>query len=712
MQRATIAVTLLLSMVPLGSRLPAAAAREGPAPPAGQDVRVAELRDEMRRLIGSARDSVFPALVHIEAVTVRYQDGMEMKGRSGGSGAIISPQGYVITNEHVIENGRSFRCTLADKRQTTARLIGSDPLTDLAILQLDVAKLAPGGAAVPFAELGSSADLEVGDYVLAMGSPFTLARSVSLGIVSNTERVFGPGVGGSDLGGIELDLGQHTGIFTRWIQHDAALNPGNSGGPLVSMTGKIVGVNELGGDQIGFAIPSTLVRKVAAELIAHGFVRRGWLGLNFKPLSGTGIDSGALIGSIANGGPAARGGLRVGDVILSLGGQATTVRYLEEVPLILERISELPIGAPVDVTYARGGAIGHARLVSEELPSERGEQRALDAWGFVAEDVTAATAADLLLGSARGVLVTGTRAGGPAALAEPPLAAGDVVETIDGQAVVDLAALVREYELLRGGETHREQVLVSFDRRGQSYLSILRQRPFGRPQRPPEVPKAWLGIATQPVTRELAHLMGDAQVAGYRVARVFPGTAAAAAGLLPGDVIERLNGQILAPRGERDADSLAETIGGLPIGEAVTLGVVRDGASHDVEVALEARRITPLAATRVQSLACEMTVREITFFDRDENRWPAEVEGVLIEEAEAAGSARLAGLRQNDLVQQLGPYVVRDLESYRKAIEGLSREQAERLAVVVRRGSKTLLDYLEPNWKRLPVDRPGDLTHD
>ena len=258
---------------------------------------VGDLRGELRRVIGAARDRVFPALVSIRVVTVRYGAGRVLKGQSVGSGTIISAEGHVLTNQHVVQGGRKFICTLSDKREVAARLVGEDPLTDLAVLELELGEL-EGSRDLPVARFGDSGALEIGDYVMAMGSPFSLSRSVSLGIVSNTERVFAGGFGSNDFEAMELEQGQRTGLFTRWIQHDAVISPGNSGGPLVNLAGEIVGVNELGSSTLSFAIPSRLAERVSAALIAEGEVRRSLIGLSFKPIQRTGLRHGVLIDSV------------------------------------------------------------------------------------------------------------------------------------------------------------------------------------------------------------------------------------------------------------------------------------------------------------------------------------------------------------------------------------------------------------------------------
>jgi serine protease Do len=321
--------------------LASGASPAGPAPAATAPATVAgdRMRDEARAMFAAARERVFPALVNIHVVTVNYADGKERKAAAVGSGTIITPEGHVVTNQHVTNNGKRFRCTLADRRETSATLVGDDPLTDIAVLKLNLDEL-DGDAKLRVAKFGDSDELLVGDYVMAMGSPFALSRSVTLGIVSNTERVFGGQFGGDEVQDVELDSGQRTGVFTNWIQHDALINPGNSGGPLVNLKGEVIGVNELGGKSLGFAIPSNLARYVVDELIEHGEVLRSDIGVTFKPIARTGLKEGVLVNSVDKEGPAGKAGIQAGDVVLKLNDTPVTVRWVEQIPGLLKRQSD------------------------------------------------------------------------------------------------------------------------------------------------------------------------------------------------------------------------------------------------------------------------------------------------------------------------------------------------------------------------------------
>jgi serine protease Do len=660
-----------------------------------QDSKSTTLRDELREMIGGARDRVYPALVSIRVVTVRYHGGRELKGQAVGSGSIISDSGHVLTNEHVVRNGRVFICTLSDKREVSARLLGEDPLTDLALLALDMDELA-AGEPLPVAVLGDSDALEVGDYVMAMGSPFSLSRSVSLGIVSNTERVFAAGFGSDDVREMELESGQRTGLFTRWIQHDALLNPGNSGGPLVNLRGEVVGVNELGGNAMGFAIPSNLALRVAAALAEHGEVLRSWIGISFKPIQRTGFDDGVLINSVESDAPAQRAGIQAGDVLLAMAGEEVTVRFPEEVPPLLDRIASLPVGSPLVLTVLRDGERLTVTPTTEKLQADVGDEVALSAWGLTAREITEKMARDRGLESRRGVLLSGSRQGGPAQTAEPALRRGDVLTAIGDHQIDDLKSLLSTYETSLDEEP--PVLLIHFRRRGTDQLALLEPRADDEDNPPRELPKAWIGVATQPVLPRLASQLGLDEVRGFRVTRVYPESVAASSGLAVGDIVVALDAEPLSPRGVQDSELLNRHVRRRSIGDTVRLSVLRQGVTMEIEVVLERTRLTSEEARRHRDSDFELAVRELTFFDRDENRWDAEMAGVLVENVDAGGWAGLGGIRPFDVLLEIAGTEIRSLKSFRRVLRQIKEEKAERVVVVVLRGRRTAFQYLEPEW--------------
>ncbi len=318
--------------------------------------------------------AVYPALVNISAVSRDYSEGRAVRFPSAGSGVLVSDQGHVLTNFHVAGNSSRIRCTLTDGRILDADVVAHDPLTDLSVLRLRAAaQMRPGGTAaagdaresrVPPglrpARLAVDAVVAIGDPVLALGNPFALSSSVTLGIVSNAHRVF-TDFTGSELSDMELDGGETTGWLTQWIQHDALILPGNSGGPLVNLAGEVIGINELGGGGIGFAIPARVAADVLRHALANGVVRRSFLGFAALPVAKLGRQSGALISSVTPGGPAEAAGLAAGDILLALNGEKVEARFFEQIPELYRRVAELPIGAAVALSDRAPGRAARDR---------------------------------------------------------------------------------------------------------------------------------------------------------------------------------------------------------------------------------------------------------------------------------------------------------------------------------------------------------------
>src|SRR6184192_2011105 len=246
--------------------------------------------------------------------------------RATGSGVLVDPKGYILTNNHVIENAQEIIVRLSDQRKFTAKLVGRDPKSDIAVLKVDAPR------PLPAAELGDSDHLRVGQWAIAIGNPFGLDRTVTVGIISATAR--------TRVGVTQYD---------NFIQTDASINPGNSGGPLLNIDGKVIGINTAivaAGQGIGFSIPINQAKAVMAQLIAKGRVVRGWLGVVIQDLTdelassfGVKEREGVLVADVMKGGPADTAGLRGGDVVVELDG--TRIR---EVPDLQRRIAGVAPG--------------------------------------------------------------------------------------------------------------------------------------------------------------------------------------------------------------------------------------------------------------------------------------------------------------------------------------------------------------------------------
>ena len=280
------------------------------------------------------------------------------KASALGSGFIIDPKGIVITNNHVIKGADEIYVILKDGARLKAKLRGHDPKTDIAVLEVKPEK------PLPYVAFGDSDKAEVGDWVMAIGNPFGLGGTVTLGIVSARGR----------------DI--NSGPYDDFIQTDAAINKGNSGGPLFNMKGEVVGVNSAilspsgGSVGIGFSIPSNLARKVVAQLIKYGETRRGWLGVRVQTVTkelaeGLGLDAprGALVADVTKGGPAGKAGIRPRDVIVEFNG--VEVRRMRDLPRI---VAETPVGAEVSVKLMRDGKPLTVKVTLGRL--EKGEKLA------------------------------------------------------------------------------------------------------------------------------------------------------------------------------------------------------------------------------------------------------------------------------------------------------------------------------------------------
>ncbi|MCF6283937.1 MAG: trypsin-like peptidase domain-containing protein [Candidatus Hydrogenedentes bacterium] len=405
-----------------------------------------------------AKDVVAPALVHIRPVKEVYAQGKRREVLIVGSGFIISPDGYVVTNEHVAGESKTVRCVLSTKDEVDAEVIGVDPYTDLAVLKLDV------GYPLPYVRFGDSSRLESGQTVIAMGSPHGLSRSVSKGIVSVTGR--------------HLESQASQAPFTNWIQTDAAINPGNSGGPLVNLRGNVIGVNSMvlrGAQNVGFAIPSNLARQVTDSIIANGRVRRSWVGIDLQGMLARTDDpdvKGVIVAGIDPLSPAKEAGIRPGDLLIAIGGQPANARFEEDLPRIRQMIAELPIGEPISFRIHRGDTEQDIVITTEERGGLKGEQGEYKEWGFTASELTPAVVRRARLDSSKGVLVSGTQVGGIANNAG--LARGDIILTVDSTEVVNLAQFTELYQ--ERLESHQRRVLLSVRNRALSrYVLIIQE---------------------------------------------------------------------------------------------------------------------------------------------------------------------------------------------------------------------------------------------
>ncbi len=395
--------------------------------------------------MGKSFNRLLNSVVRIDVREVTFEDGGRRLQSSIGSGVILSADGLVLTNAHVVgPRAVEITVTLANLENVGAKLVGWDHWTDLALLRLDMADINRRKLSFAHAEFGDSDKLYPGETVYAVGTPFGLTRTVTRGIISNTSQYF------------EADReveGYETGLFNTWLQTDAAINPGNSGGPLVNEDGKVVGITSrgfMGANNLGFAIPANTAKNVLADLVANGAVTRSYIGIvpgalqNLEGYYSLALDTGMLVNSVDPGSPGERAGLRGGDILLAVDEKPVDGRFPEQLPGILNLIAGHPVGAHLDLTVKRGAETKQVMVVTERLESSVGEERAFDRWGLSVRKVSRIYAREHQLPDDKGVIVIGIQPGFPADVAG--LQPGDIVTTINRLPVDSLEILKAAHE--------------------------------------------------------------------------------------------------------------------------------------------------------------------------------------------------------------------------------------------------------------------------
>jgi serine protease Do len=385
-----------------------------------------------------------------------------------GSGFVIDPSGYVVTNNHVVQNASKVTVVFQDGSKHPAKLVGRDSKTDLALLKIDAKE------PLPYVSWGDSNAAQVGDWVLAVGNPFGLGGTVSTGIISARGR----------------DI--HSGPYDDFLQIDASINRGNSGGPTFNLNGQVIGINTAiyspngGSVGIGFAIPSSLAKPVIDQLREHGKVERGWLGVQIQEVTpeiakGLGLPKpeGALVADVTQGSPAAKAGFKQGDVILSFNGH--DIGKVRDLPIV---VAETPVGQKSDVKVWRGGKEQALDVTIGAMPENLQQMARNEPENGQQEDQgEQATALGLKLSplnaelrkragvpkNVKGVVVTGIADNSP--LAELGVQPGDVIEQINQQPVT--TPREAEQKLKQATEGKDKNILLLINRRGTNqYLAL------------------------------------------------------------------------------------------------------------------------------------------------------------------------------------------------------------------------------------------------
>lgn len=469
--RARAAALSLAALVLAGGALTAYSEPPSARPAAPQPPAVVQAQ-QLSQAFSHVADQVSPAVVSLrveQAVQARPsgpfrfgfpfsfgtpQENGPMVRRGSGSGVVIRPNGYILTNNHVVADARRIVVVFQDGTERPGEIVGTDPATDLAVVRVQATGLRA-------ARLASTDSARVGEWTIAIGAPFGLDYTVTAGVLSAKGR------GG--LGANEIE---------DYLQTDASINPGNSGGPLCNLQGEVLGINTMivgRGTGIGFAIPSDLASNVASQIIADGRVRRSWLGVGFQELTpdlashfGTSHRTGALIGHVADGSPAARAGIRSGDVVVSVGGD--TIRESRD---LLRRVLRAPVGESLAVELLRSGRRRTVQVVTAERPQRDGEvegqpsvpgQGNRDFLGLSVQRLNPALRRRVQAPAGAELIVTAVRQGSAAERAG--LRSGDVLISADQRPVRTERDLRRA---LRDGNA-----LLSVARAQRTFFTVLR----------------------------------------------------------------------------------------------------------------------------------------------------------------------------------------------------------------------------------------------
>lgn len=632
-----------------------------------------------RAAIDRAIAAVYPSLVRISVVVVESRDGREVNLEASGSGTIVSADGYVVTNHHVAGRARRIICTLASREEVPADLVGTDPLSDITVLKLHPAT----PRKFPAAKFGDSSTVRRGDEVLAMGSPRALSQSVTLGVASNTEMTM-PGRSSLDLDGEDV------GSLVRWIGHDAAIYPGNSGGPLVNLAGEIIGVNEISLGLSG-AIPGNLVKQVTDAIIREGRMRRSWPGIEVQPTVGVNVKAGALVSWVASGSPAAAAGLQAGDVLVKVNNVPTDAQFAEQVPLVNQTLFALKIGEAATFTLLRGSKEMSVKVTPVERPAALFTPRELRAWGVVASDLTAFEARGLGRPGTDGVRIVSVRNGGPVEQARPPIGRDDVIVEVEGKPV----STVADFEKV-GNASIGKKLLVTFERGRERRITIVEPSGTRVPDAPPaEARKAWVPISVQVLTPPLAERLGLAGRTGVRVTQVFEPTLA----LQIGDVILAVDGQPVRATAASDEEVFAAAIRRSTIGATVSLTVNRGGKELAVPVTLAAAPPLSREMKRYEDEDFGFRARDLADADRRDPRLDPDTTGVLVDSVANGSWASLGRLSAGDVILAIDGRNVANVDDLASRLKEIRASRPATVVMFVRRGVKSLFLDLEPTWQ-------------
>ena len=657
--------------------------------------------------VDRAVSRMYKSLVRIMVVMESPRSGRLEKNLGAGSGAIISADGYIITNHHVAGHGKRLICRMYDGEEVEATLVATDALTDIAIVQLDLSKR-KSKEPLRVAQFGDSDCLKVGDMVLAMGCPGAISQSVTKGIVSNTQLMMPAFFGGADAFRMENEA---VGSVVRWIGHDAQIFPGNSGGPLVNPAGEIVGINEIGMG-LGGAIPSTIARDVARQLIATGRVLRSWTGIEGQARpKNLGVERGVLVGGVLPDSPAAEAGLKAGDVLVNYDGADVDARIPEDIPAFNRRLLATPVGKEVAVTVLREGQEQKLALTTRVRGKAQGDDAEFKEWGMVARNLTMIGAIERQRPDTNGVLVASVGLACAVTDAKPSVNEGDIILEVAGQPVRCVADLRKVTKAQLKDSEGTKSVLVKFDHGKRQYLTVVK---IGKEKTRPDVEparKPGLSAELQALSPELAAALGLEGRSGALVTLVYRGHSAERAGFVKGDILLKLDGDPVKCERPEDVEDVYAQVRRYRIGHEIPCDVLRGGKTQTLTLKLEEDLSTSEERNPYKDDVFELTVEKLTELERIHRDIPADLEGVKIALVETGGWAQLAGLASGDILLAMDGTTTADVATAEKLLKKAAGNKAKRVVFFLRRGVHTFFAELEPVWSNgngkktiMPVD--------
>ena len=408
---------------------------------------------EFQQKIINAKNKVFPAVVYIRGVQENLKYGKKTANTVIGSGVIIKDTGEVLTNWHVVNKMKNIRCQLQSGKGYNAKLIGEDKDTDIALLQLE---LAPNEKLTHVAAIRNDKNIKEGDFVMAMGAPWGLNRSVSIGIISCANRY----------------LAKQSN-YSLWYQTDASISPGNSGGPLVDSQGRVIGINTLGissGGNIGFTIPSVTILKIIPRIRKWGKVNWAWTGLQLQPLHDFNLDinfdydNGVMVSSVEPNSPASKTGIKARDRIIKINNQNVTAQTLEDIPKLNSLLGLAPFDQDMTITVMRKNKELSFKFKPREKGDAEGKELELKRWNMTVKTINQFDNPELYFHCKQGIFIFGIDSPGNAN--NSGLRTSDIITKINGKKIKSLGDVQNVYDEAVKNVKNKNKLLITVIRGG------------------------------------------------------------------------------------------------------------------------------------------------------------------------------------------------------------------------------------------------------